>query len=84
VLINEPEARAMSTIELRVELPPDLSEDEARLLLAVKLYEVGRASLGQAAKLAGLSKRTFIDALGQHKVPVFNYPPEELRRETEA
>ena len=25
---------------LRVELPPSLSEDEARLLFAVKLYEV--------------------------------------------
>ncbi len=67
--------------ELRVSLPPDLSEEEAKLLLAVKLYEVGRVSAGQAAKLAGLSKRAFLEALGRYGVPVFNYPAEELRRE---
>lgn len=71
----------MSTIEIKVDLPSNLSEDEAKLLLAVKLYEVGKASLGQAARLAGFSKRAFIEVLGHHKVPVFNYSPEELRQE---
>ena len=56
----------MSTGELRVTLPFSLSEDEAKLLLAVKLYEVGKVSLGQAAKLAGFSKRSFLDVLGQY------------------
>ena len=47
----------MSGGELRVTLPFSLSEDEAKLLLAVKLYdEVGKISLGQAAKLAGFSR----------------------------
>jgi hypothetical protein len=49
----------MGTGELRVTLPFSLSEDEAKLLLAVKLYEVGKVSLGQAAQLAGFSKRAF-------------------------
>jgi predicted HTH domain antitoxin len=71
----------MSTTELKVDLPSNLSGDEAKLLLAVKLYEVGKASLGQAAKLAGLSKRAFVEVLGLYKVPVFNYSPEELRQE---
>ena len=73
----------MSIAELRVELPDTLSVEEARTLLAVKLYEVGKITLGQAAKIAGLSKRTFIDVLGHNKVPVFNYSPDELRRELE-
>jgi len=68
---------------LRVELPPSLSEDEARLLFAVKLYEVGKVTLGQAAKIAELSKRAFMEILGRYGVPVFNYSPEELRREVE-
>ena len=68
--------------ELRVSLPPGLSEEEARVLFAVKLYEVGKASLGQAAKLAGFSKRAFMEVLGRYRVPVFDYPPEELREET--
>ncbi|MFL6227934.1 MAG: UPF0175 family protein [Pyrinomonadaceae bacterium] len=71
----------MSANVLEVDLPPNLSEDEAKLLLAIKLYEVEKASLGQAAKLAGLSKRAFMEMLGRYKVPVFNYSPEELRQE---
>lgn len=71
----------MSTAELKVELPMSLSQDEAKLLLALKTFEVGRASLGQAARIAGLSKRAFMELLGRYGVPVFNYPAEELQDE---
>ncbi len=71
----------MNPIELKVSLPPGLSEDEAKLLLAIKLYEVGKVSLGKAAKLAGYSKRSFLEILGKYRVPVFAYSPEELREE---
>jgi len=74
----------MSAGELRVTLPFNLSEDEAKLLLAVKLYEVGKVSLGQAAKLAGFSKRAFIDVLGRYHVPIFDYAPEELQQEVDS
>lgn len=71
----------MSTIELTLDVPSDVSRDEAKLLLAIKLYEVGRVSLGQAAKLAGLPKREFIAELGRYGVALFDYPPAELRQE---
>ena len=71
----------MSTGELRVTLPFSLSEDEAKLLLAVKLYEVGKVSLGQAAKLAGFSKRTFMEVLGRYHISIFDYSPDDLRQE---
>jgi predicted HTH domain antitoxin len=74
----------MSANELRVTLPFNLSEDEAKLLLAVKLYEVGKVSLGQAAKLAGFSKRAFIEVLGRYHVPLFDYDPDELRQEVDS
>jgi predicted HTH domain antitoxin len=74
----------MGVFELRVELPDSLSAAEARLLLAVKLLEVGKVSLGQAAKIADMSKRAFMELLGRHSVPVFNYSPEDLRRELES
>jgi predicted HTH domain antitoxin len=70
-----------NTSEIKLALPFNLSEEEVRLLLAIKLYEVGRISLGQAAKLAGFSKRAFMEVLGKHHVPVFNYSPDELRQE---
>ena len=41
-------------------LSPDEFEQEAKLSLAVKLYEMGRLSSGQAAKLAGVSRVSFL------------------------
>lgn len=70
-----------NTVELTLELPSNLTKDEAQILLAVKLYETERISLGQAAKLAGYSKRAFIEILGKNNVPVFNYSPDDLREE---
>ncbi len=66
---------------LTVELPLDIAVEEARFLLTIKLFEVGRVSLGQAAKLAGYSKPTFIEILGKLGVPVIDYPAEELQQE---
>ncbi len=70
-----------NTVELKLDLPSNLSKDEVQTLLAIKLYETERLSLGQAAKLAGYSKRAFIEILGRNNVPMFNYSPEELREE---
>ena len=55
--------------------------DELKVVLAVKIYETRKASLGKAAKLCGLSKRAFMEVLGRRGIPVFNYSPEELREE---
>ncbi len=64
-----------------LDLPPSVSADEARLAMSVRLFEKGRLSLGQAANLAGFSKRAFIDILGREGIPVINYPAEELHKE---
>ena len=49
-----------------------------KVCLAAKLFEVGRLSCGQAAELAGYSKRTFIELLGKQGIAVLDYPAEEL------
>ena len=67
--------------QLQMELPAEVSVEEARLLLTMKLFETGRLSLGQAARLAGYSKQTFIELLGKHGIPVLDYPAEDLERE---
>jgi predicted HTH domain antitoxin len=41
-------------------LSPEKFEQEAKLSLAVKLYEMGRLSSGQAARLAGVSRAFFL------------------------
>ena len=69
--------------ELRIELPSEVPVEEARLLLMAKLFETGRLSLGQAAAGAGYSKRAFMELLGKLRVPVFDYPADELEAEIE-
>jgi predicted HTH domain antitoxin len=62
-----------------IAIPPSVTEDEAKLYLAMKLFEIGRLSCGQAAELAGYSRRTFIELLGKHRVAVMDYPASELQ-----
>ena len=73
-----------NTIELTLNLPPQITKDETQTLLAVKFYETGRLSLGKAAELAGYSKRAFIEVLAHHQVPVFDHSPEDLLMELES
>ena len=55
--------------------------DEARLLLAAKLYELGRLTSGQAAKLCGLQRIEFLMSLPRVGVPVSNLQPEDADAE---
>ena len=64
--------------ELKVKLPPEIPVEEARLLLAMKLYETGRLSLEQAAELAGCSERVFVESLDEHGTDE-NSKPEKKR-----
>lgn len=64
--------------DLTISLPDSISETEARVCLAAKLFELGRLSCGQAAEMAGYSKPTFLELLGRQGVAVLDYPPEEL------
>jgi len=56
-------------------------ETELRLLLAVKLFELKRVSIGQAANIAGLGKIAFMDELGRLRVPVIDFDPDQLGSE---
>jgi predicted HTH domain antitoxin len=57
--------------------------DEAKFLLAAKLYELGRLSSGQAAKLAGRSRVQFILELSRIGIPASNLRPEDASAEIE-
>jgi predicted HTH domain antitoxin len=62
---------------------PDEFEAEARLLLALKLYEMGKLTTGLAAELAGVPRVTFLFLLGQHGLSPFGEDPDELERDLE-
>lgn len=74
--------------ELTISYPQDLLlslkespaefESEARLLLAVKLYELGKVSTGMAARVAGISRVSFLFALGRFGLSPIGVEPGEL------
>jgi predicted HTH domain antitoxin len=57
---------------------PQEFEAEARLLLAVKLYELGRVTTGRAAELAGIGRVEFMFALGRFGLSPIGVDPEEV------
>jgi predicted HTH domain antitoxin len=68
----------MKTLTLNIPDSLDLDTKEMVMLLSSTLYEQGKLSLGQAAEMAGLSKRTFAELLGSYHVSLFNYPASDL------
>ena len=75
-------------MQLQIEYPdslPDLLqttrlkfEAEARMAMAVKLYELKRLSSGLAARLAGVSRVEFLLGLHRYGVPVIDLDEAEL------
>lgn len=57
---------------------PEAFEGEARLLLAAKLYELGRLSSGQAARLARMTRVAFLLELEKVGVSALNVTAAEL------
>lgn len=53
-------------------------EKEAKMALAVKLFEMKRISSGIAAKIAGMSRVAFLFELHKYGVPMIDVTEEEL------
>ncbi|MBG0749205.1 MAG: UPF0175 family protein [Planktothrix agardhii KL2] len=68
----------MRTLQLNFPNTIEQSDDQLRLLIAAKLYENGTLTSGQSAELAGLSKREFIEVIGNYNVSVFSTLVEDL------
>ena len=71
----------MRTLTINIPDTVDLEDREMIMFLASRLYEKSKLSLGQAAEVAGLSKRAFIEVLGHYGVSTFNYDENELQKE---
>jgi predicted HTH domain antitoxin len=77
---------AMKTLTIQYDegLPSDWGESpaafemEARLLLGLKLFELGRISAGKAAEFAGLAKRDFLVKASALGVPVARLDEDQL------
>ncbi|GAB6094710.1 hypothetical protein JCM14469_09620 [Desulfatiferula olefinivorans] len=52
-----------------------------RVLLAVKLFELKRLSLGKAAELCGMNKLSFMAEISRFEIPVINLDDEQITDE---
>ncbi|HVK97694.1 MAG TPA: UPF0175 family protein [Flavisolibacter sp.] len=73
----------MRTLTINIPDTLDLDDKEVAMLIATKLYEQGKLSLGQAAELVGLTKRTFAELLGKYNVSIFNHPASDISRDVQ-
>jgi len=61
----------------------NVSQADAQIMLAVKLFETKRLPLGKAAAVAGLSYRVFYELLVKYGIPVITMTEEDVRMEVE-
>ena len=65
---------------LTLQLPDTVDEKDVKMQLAAHLYDKGILSSGQAADLVGISKREFIETVGQYGVSIFGESIEDLEK----
>jgi predicted HTH domain antitoxin len=68
----------MKTLTLNIPDSLDVDNRDLAMLVSTQLYQKGKLSLGQAAEVAGLTKRTFAELLGSYNVSIFNFPASDL------
>lgn len=73
----------MKTLTFDIPDSVDLNEHEVKMLLAGKLYEQGKLTLGQAAQLVGLTKRAFIEVMGKYGFSIVSDSVEDLHADIE-
>jgi predicted HTH domain antitoxin len=71
----------MQEIVLKLPSAINASEWEVKMMLASKMFEMGKLSSGQAAELVGVSKRTFLELAGKFDVSIFGYTGDELKKD---
>lgn len=75
-------------MQLRIDYPetlpdalqqtPEQFEQEAKMAMAVKLFEMKRLSSGMAAALVGMDRVSFLWNLHRYGIPVIDLSEEEL------
>ncbi len=70
-----------ATVELTLPESVELSDFDIKMIVAAKLFEMGKLSSGQAAELAGITKRKFLETVGKYGISIFQYDVEELERD---
>jgi predicted HTH domain antitoxin len=78
-------------MKIILELPEDITAllnedaqnlaDDIKLMAIIKMYELGKVSLGKAAEFLKVNETDFMEMLGEYQIPSINYSPHELDEE---
>jgi predicted HTH domain antitoxin len=60
-----------------------MSEREAKVEIACRLFDAGRLAIGHASRLAGLTEAAFEEELSLRGIPRFRYTEEMLEQDIE-
>ena len=72
---------------MTLQIPDDIlakagiSENEALLELACRLFDTGKLGLFPAAKLASLSQAEFEEVLLDRQIPIYRYTEDDLKND---
>lgn len=67
-----------SSLPDAIQCTPQQFAQEAKLAMAIKLFEMKRLSSGMAASLAGMSRVQFLGELHRYGVAVINLEDDEI------
>jgi predicted HTH domain antitoxin len=70
-------------VNLNIPDSVNITETEARIIFATKLFEIKKLPLGKAAHVAGLSYRDFYNVLIDSGIPVCEWTDEYIKEELE-
>jgi predicted HTH domain antitoxin len=82
-MIKKMEIKYPATLPDVLQESTDNFEREAKMAMAVKLFELKRISSGIAAEIAGVDRVTFLLELHKYGVPMINMEVEELSSDIE-
>ncbi len=68
----------MNTLTIKLPELAHFNEHELKMIIAGEYYKRGNITLGQAAEIVGISKRTFIETMGDYGYSVFGDDPDEI------
>lgn len=65
---------------LTINLPEDANLRDVKMLVAAALFKQGILSSGQAAEMAGITRRDFLENVGKYGVSIFGETEEDLMK----
>ncbi len=69
--------------KIEINIPESVDERDVKMYVAGILFEKGVLSSGQAAELVGITKRQFLETIGEYGISIFGETFEDIQKSLE-